>query len=133
MGMFDFFKSAAEKKRDDYDDLHDSIKDAIKEHDNYMEKISDAINSYNKLMPSFKKGVPSDPFRAKEDDVIQNLKKVIRDIREKRAILTAARDIAYRKYLEYKQKAIAEKAAEERERKKEREELMKKLTGGSRT
>lgn len=127
MGVFDFWKTATEKKRDDYDELHDSLKDAIKEHDEKMEELESELATYKKGMPELAStGIPANPFVEKRDDVIERLEKYINKEKNKRKTLTEARDTAYQKYLEYKAMAVKEEKAEKaKKEKKEREERRK--------
>lgn len=48
MGLTDFWKTPTEKKRDEYDKLHDYLKDALKKHDEKMAEVKSDLSAYKK-------------------------------------------------------------------------------------
>lgn len=131
MGIFDFWKTDAERKRDEYDKLHDYIKESIHIHDTHMNEISEAISSYEKGIPNMSTTkISSDIFMRKSDKVTDCLKKYFHLEKEKRASLTIARDQAYAKYLEYKAQAHREAIAKKEKEEKEKQEREERLRNG---
>ncbi|MBF2347152.1 chorismate synthase [Listeria seeligeri] len=126
MSLFGFGKTPTEKKRDDYDKLHDLIKDAIKEHDKKMADVESDLDAYKSGMPDMNsKGIPVNPFMEKNDEVLARLEKYVNKEKDKLKSLTKARDKAYEKYLEYKEMAMKEEAAEQAKKEKEKEKEKK--------
>ncbi|EFR89204.1 conserved hypothetical protein, partial [Listeria marthii FSL S4-120] len=50
MGITDFWKTSTEKKRDEYDKLHDYLKDALEKHDEKIAEVESDLNAYKKGM-----------------------------------------------------------------------------------
>ncbi|MBC1430903.1 chorismate synthase [Listeria seeligeri] len=131
MGLFDFAKTPTEKKRDDYDKLHDYLKDAIKEHDEKMADVESDLKAYKNGMPDMpNKGIPANPFMEKNDKVLERLEKYVNKEKDKRKSLTNARDKAHQKYLEYKAMAVKEEAAEKAKKEKEKKEREERRKNG---
>ncbi|AFH78661.1 hypothetical protein [Listeria monocytogenes] len=112
----DFSKTPTEKKQDEYDKLHDYLKDALKKHDEKMAEVKSDLSAYKKGMPDKK--------------VLEQLEKYIDKEKDKRASLKSAIDKAYRKYLEYKALAIKEEKAEQAKKEKEKKEREERLKNG---
>ncbi|MBF2476207.1 chorismate synthase [Listeria seeligeri] len=131
MSLFGFGKTPTEKKRDDYDKLHDLIKDAIKEHDKKMADVESDLDAYKSGMPDMtSKGIPVNPFMEKNDKVLERLEKYVNKEKDKRKTLTKARDTAHQKYLEYKSMAVKEEAAEQAKKEKEKKEREERRKNG---
>ncbi|HDT8950052.1 TPA: chorismate synthase [Listeria monocytogenes] len=131
MGLTDFWKTPTEKKRDEYDKLHDYLKDALKKHDEKMAEVKSDLSAYKKGMPDMpSKGIPANPFVEKNEKVLEQLEKYIDKEKGKRASLKSAIDTAYRKYLEYKALAIKEEKAEQAKKEKEKKEREERLKNG---
>lgn len=124
MSITNFWKTPTEIKRDDYDKLHDYLKDALKKHDEKMSEVKSDLSAYKKGMPDMPTdSIPANPFVEKNEKVLEQLEKYINKEKEKRASLNSAINKAYEKYLEYKGLAIKEAAAEKAKEEKEKKEL----------
>ncbi|MBC1793551.1 chorismate synthase [Listeria booriae] len=105
----DIMSSELEKKRDDYDRLHDRLKDAIREHDKLIGEARNALSSYKSAHPNFDNNViPSKHFDSKREELTTKLEGYINDASDKRSRLTAARDKAYERYVHYRDAAAKE-------------------------
>lgn len=105
----DIGSSELEKKRDDYDRLHDRLKDAISEHDKLIGEARSSLSSYNSAHPSFDgTTIPSKHFDTKREELTTKLEGYINDASDKRSGLTAARDKAYERYVHYRDAAAKE-------------------------
>jgi len=111
--MWPFGGTEAEKKRDDYYELWNNLKLALKKHDAAMSLINEAYNSYKGSIPFLSPvKIPSDDFEPKRAEKTREMEKYV-DYEDLKTIdLTKAKDIAYEKYLHYKK--IAEEEARER-------------------
>ncbi|MBC2161942.1 chorismate synthase [Listeria booriae] len=105
----DIMSSELEKKRDDYDRLHDRLKDAIREHDKLIGEARNALSSYKSAHPNFNNSViPSKHFDSKREELTTKLESYINDASDKRSSLTVARDKAYERYVHYRDAAAKE-------------------------
>ncbi|MBC1226891.1 chorismate synthase [Listeria booriae] len=105
----DIGSSELEKKRDDYDRLHDRLKDAITEHDKLIREARSSLSSYRSAHPDFDNNViPSKHFNSKREELTTKLEGYINDASDKRSRLTAARDKAYERYVHYRDAAAKE-------------------------
>ncbi|MBC1400931.1 chorismate synthase [Listeria booriae] len=105
----DIGSSELEKKRDDYDRLHDRLKDAITEHDKLIREARSSLSSYKSAHPDFDNNViPSKHFDSKREELTTKLEGYINDASDKRSRLTAARDKAYERYVHYRDAAAKE-------------------------
>ncbi|MBC2172849.1 chorismate synthase [Listeria booriae] len=105
----DIGSSELEKKRDDYDRLHDRLKDAITEHDKLIREARSSLSSYRSAHPDFDNNViPSKHFDSKREELTTKLEGYINDASDKRSRLTAARDKAYERYVHYRDAAAKE-------------------------
>ncbi|MBC2048270.1 chorismate synthase [Listeria booriae] len=105
----DIGSSELEKKRDDYDRLHDRLKDAITEHDKLIREARSSLSSYKSAHPNFDNNViPSKHFDSKREELTTKLEGYINDASDKRSRLTAARDKAYERYVHYRDAAAKE-------------------------
>ncbi|WP_167630646.1 chorismate synthase [Listeria valentina] len=131
MGLFGFFNTPTEKKRDDYDKLHDLLKDAIREHDDKMAEAKDTFSSYKNGVPNMSNSkIPSNDFDQKREKLASKLAKYISSEADKRSKLVSAKNKAYDKYAEYKAQAIHEAAVEKAKKEKERKEREERLKNG---
>ncbi|WP_439443253.1 chorismate synthase [Listeria aquatica] len=131
MGLFGFFNTPTEKKRDDYDKLHDLLKDAIREHDDKMAEAKETFNSYKSAVPNMSNSkLPSNDFDPKREKLTAKLAKYISSEADKRSKLVSAKNKAYDKYTEYKAQAIHEAAVEKAKKEKERKEREERLKNG---
>ncbi|WP_430536006.1 chorismate synthase [Listeria rocourtiae] len=105
----DIGSSELEKKRDDYDRLHDRLKDAISEHDKLIGEARSSLSSYKSAHPGFDgTTIPSKHFDTKREELTTMLDGYINDASDKRSSLTAARDKAYERYVHYRDAAAKE-------------------------
>ncbi|MBC1211089.1 chorismate synthase [Listeria booriae] len=105
----DIGSSELEKKRDDYDRLHNRLKDAITEHDKLIREARSSLSSYRSAHPDFDNNViPSKHFNSKREELTTKLEGYINDASDKRSRLTAARDKAYERYVHYRDAAAKE-------------------------
>ncbi|MBC2369334.1 chorismate synthase [Listeria booriae] len=105
----DIGSSELEKKRDDYDRLHDRLKDAITEHDKLIREARSSLSSYRSAHPDFDNNViPSKHFNSKREELTTKLEGYINDASDKRSRLIAARDKAYERYVHYRDAAAKE-------------------------
>ncbi|MBC2240711.1 chorismate synthase [Listeria booriae] len=105
----DIGSSELEKKRDDYDRLHDRLKDAITEHDKLIREARSSLSSYRSAHPDFDNNViPSKHFDSKREELTTKLEGYINDASDKRSRLTTARDKAYERYVHYRDAAAKE-------------------------
>ncbi|MHC5251659.1 chorismate synthase [Listeria kieliensis] len=131
MGIFGFFNTPTEQKRDDYDKLHDLLKDAIREHDDKMAEAKDTFSSYKHGVPNMSNSkIPSNDFDQKREKLTAKLAKYISSEADKRSKLVSAKNKAYDKYAEYKAQAIHEAAVKEAKKEKERKEREERLKNG---
>lgn len=128
MSMFDWFKSDTERKRDEYHELYEKLKDAISEHD---EKVSEANTAYNSYVGTAQNlsqpEITSNDFEKSREELNEKLKRYFQQVQDKRSSLVAAKDKAYERYLHYKNLAIKEAEAERARREKELNELKERL------
>lgn len=128
MSMFDWFKSDTERKRDEYQELYEKLKDAISEHD---EKVSEANAAYNSYVGTAQNlsqtEIPSNDFEKSREELNEKLKAYFQQDQDKRSSLVAAKNKAYERYLHYKNLAIKEAEAERARREKELNELKERL------
>lgn len=126
--MFDWFKSASEKKRDDYHKLYEKLKSAISEHDKKVSEANSAYSSYIGTVPDLShSNIPSNDFEMSREQLNEKLKRYFQLDQEKRQSLVAAKDKAYERYLHYKNLAIKEAEAERAKRERELNELKERL------
>ncbi|MBC1436444.1 chorismate synthase [Listeria rocourtiae] len=105
----DIGSSELEKKRDDYDRLHDRLKDAISEHDKLIGEVRSSLSSYRNAHPKFNDSkIPAKHFESKREELTTKLEEYINDVSDKRSSLTAARDKAYERYVHYRDAAAKE-------------------------
>ncbi|RQW66795.1 chorismate synthase [Listeria sp. SHR_NRA_18] len=105
----DIGSSELEKKRDDYDRLHDRLKDAISEHDKLIGEARSSLSSYKSAHPGFDgTTIPSKHFDTKRGELTTMLEGYINDASDERSSLTAARDKAYERYVHYRDAAAKE-------------------------
>lgn len=105
----DIGSSELEKKRDDYDRLHDRLKDAITEHDKLIGEARNSLSSYKSAHPNFNNSkIPAIHFDSKREELAKKLEGYINDASDKRSSLTAARDKAYERYVHYRDAAAKE-------------------------
>ncbi|WP_088825374.1 chorismate synthase [Listeria goaensis] len=131
MGLFGMGKTETEKKRDDYDKLHDLLKDAIKEHDQQMDEAESIFRSYKSSVPNLSNSkIPSNEFDTKREKLTAKLVNFMDKEQEKRASLVRAKERAYDQYVRYKAQAIREDAAEKEKKEKERKEREARLENG---
>ncbi|MEH7118623.1 chorismate synthase [Neobacillus vireti] len=128
--MFDWFKSATEKKRDDYHELYEKLRNAISEHDKKVSEANGAYSSYMGIVPNLSNSnIPSNDFEMSRDQLNEKLRRYFQADQEKRHSLVAAKDQAYERYVHYKNLAIKEAEAERARREKELKELKERLEG----
>ncbi|MEH7180128.1 chorismate synthase [Neobacillus vireti] len=126
--MFDWFKTEIEKKRDDYHELYENLKDAISEHDNLVSEANSAYSSYISAVPNLSHtDIPSNDFENTREHLTEQLNRYFQQDKDKRDSLVAAKNKAYERYVHYKNLAIKEAEAERAEREKELQELKEKL------
>ncbi len=131
MGLFGIGRTETEKKRDDYDKLHDLLKDAIKEHDQRMDEAESIFQSYKGSVPNLSNSkIPSNDFDTKREKLTNKLVNLLEKEQVKRASLVRAKEHAYDKYVSYKAQAIREDAAEKEKKEKERKEREARLKNG---
>lgn len=128
MSVFDFFKTATEKKRDDYHDLYEELKEAISEHDKLVSEANSAYRSYLSAVPNLSHtDIPSNDFEKSREKLNEELNKYFQKDKDKRESLVAAKNKAYERYVHYKNLAIKEEEAERARRAKELKELKERL------
>ncbi|WP_052353793.1 hypothetical protein [Neobacillus jeddahensis] len=126
--MFDWFKSDTEKKRDDYHELYEKLKDAISEHDEKVSDANGAYSSYLGTVPNLSNTkIPSNDFKISREELNEKLKRYFQLDQDKRSSLVAAKNKAYERYLHYKNLAIKVEEAERARREKELNELKERL------
>ncbi|WP_169729203.1 chorismate synthase [Fictibacillus gelatini] len=128
--MFDDWFASAEtvRKRDNYDTLHDILKDALKEHDKKVAEATDAYNSYIKAVPNLSNSkIPSNDFDPKREELNEKLNQYFDKEKDMRSALVIAIDKAYERYLHYKNLAAKEAKAKKEKLEKEFEELKEGL------
>ena len=128
--MFDWFKTDAEKKRDDYHELYEKLRSAISEHDKKVSEAQSAYGSYIGTVPNLSNSkIPSNDFEISREQLNEKLKRYFQLDQEKRHSLVAAKDKAYERYVYYKNLAIKEAEAERARRERELNELKERLEG----
>ncbi|MEH7107137.1 chorismate synthase [Bacillus sp. JJ1764] len=126
--MFDWFKTATEKKRDDYHELYEKLNSAITEHDKKVSEANSAYGSYIGTVPNLSNSkIPSNDFEVSREQLNDKLKQYFHLDQEKRHSLVAAKDKAYERYIHYKNLAIKEAEAERARREQEAKELKERL------
>jgi hypothetical protein len=128
MSVFSWFKSDTERKRDEYYELYEKLKDAISEHDHKVSEANAAYSSYVGTIPNLSNSkIPSNDFETSREDLTEKLRQYFQSDQEKRSSLTAAKNKAYERYIHYKNLAIKEAEAERIRREKELKELQERL------
>ncbi|EUJ33940.1 hypothetical protein MFLO_01940 [Listeria floridensis FSL S10-1187] len=128
MGLFGFGRTPTEVKRDDYDKLHDYLKEAVREHDKRIDEAEKFIKSYQNSVPNLSNSkIPSNHFDVKREKLTDKLKKDLSREKEKRSELVSARSKAYEKYEEYKAQVVHEELLEQRRKEREAEERKERL------
>ncbi|WP_160724840.1 hypothetical protein [Bacillus sp. USDA818B3_A] len=128
--MFDWFKTATEKKRDDYHELYEKLISAISEHDKKVSEANSAYSSYIGTVPNLSNSdIPSNDFESSRKQLNAKLLQYFQLDQEHRYSLVAAKDKAYERYVHYKNQAIREEEAERARRERELKELKEKLEG----
>jgi len=128
MLVFDWFKTGTEKKRDDYHELYENLKDAISEHDKLVSKANSAYSSYISAVPNLSHtDIPSNDFEKSREKLNEELNRYFQQDKDKRESLVAAKNKAYERYEHYKNLAIKEAEAERARREKELKEFKEKL------
>jgi len=128
MLVFDWFKTDTEKKRDDYHDLYEELKETISEHDKLVSKANSAYSSYISAVPNLSHtDIPSNDFEKTLEKLNEELNRYFQRDKDKRESLVAAKNKAYERYVHYKNLAIKEEEAERAQRAKELKELKERL------
>ncbi|WP_088825895.1 chorismate synthase [Listeria goaensis] len=111
MGLFGFGRTETERKRDEYYDLYEKLKDRIQKHNKKSAEAAEYIDNYKYKMPNFAfDKAPADHFTDKEFKVREDLINLYDKENEAVTKLTRAKDKAYSKYKEYKSQAAKEEA-----------------------
>ncbi|MBC6311008.1 chorismate synthase, partial [Listeria sp. FSL L7-1582] len=70
----DIMSTELEKKRDDYDRLHDRLKDGLSEHDKRISEARSALSSYKSAHPDFDGvSIPSKHFDSKREELMKKV------------------------------------------------------------
>lgn len=125
--MFNWFKTATERKRDDYYKLYQKLGDALSEHDEKVSEANSAHSSYVGTVPNLSNTkIPSNDFEVSREKLNSELLDYFQQDKDKRSSLVSAKNQAYERYIYYKNLAIREaeekarREREERERKKDK-------------
>ncbi|EUJ47066.1 hypothetical protein [Listeria fleischmannii] len=117
MGLFDFLKTDTERKRDDYHDLYEKLKNRIQKHNEKSAEAEEYIDNYKYKMPNFPfDKAPADHFTDKESKVRKDLIALYEKENEALSKLKQAKTTAYNKYQEYKSQAVKEEAEKKAEK-----------------
>ncbi len=108
--MFSIFGgTATEIKRDKYKKLYDKLVEAIVDHEEKTAAAEASYNSYMTTVPNLSNSkIPSNDFDPKREEKNAKLLKYFEKDKDKKTSLITAKNIAYQKYLYYRQKAIEE-------------------------
>lgn len=113
--VFGLFRSATEKKRDDYYRLYEKLQDAVTEHDRLVSDAESSYSSYKNTSPYLSGNkIPSNHFSPVLSELEGTLQRYFDDEKSQRSDLIRARSRAYQQYEHYRMLAIRE-AEEERE------------------
>lgn len=128
MLVFNLFSTATERKRDEYHELYEKLKDAISEHDNKVSEAKSAYSSYLGTAPNLSNSkIPSNDFEISREELNGKLQRYFQKDHEKRSSLVVAKNKAYERYVHYKNLAIQEAEAERARRAQELKELQERL------
>lgn len=120
--MFNWFKTATERKRDDYHKLYQKLGDAISEHDRKVSEASSAHSSYVGTVPDLSNTkIPSNDFEVSREKLDRELMDYFQQDKDKRSSLVSAKNKAYERYIHYKNLAIREAEEKARREREERE------------
>ncbi|MDC2866672.1 hypothetical protein [Bacillus sp. BP-3] len=101
-----------ERKRDQYDKLHDYLKSKESEVRNKIEKAESAKRAYESKSNNLPLGkIPAREFEDKRREKDDKLSSLMTQFHSSLDSITHAKNTAYQKYLEYKAKAEAEDQA----------------------
>ncbi|RDW16460.1 hypothetical protein CWR48_16380 [Oceanobacillus arenosus] len=129
--MFGWFRTDAEKKRDDYHKLYQKLQDAKAEHDKKVREAEGAYSSYVHTVPFLSNSkIPSNDFEVKREELNRELNRYFDYEKNKRSELANAATQAYQRYEYYKNLAIKEAEAERAEREKEMKERLERMRNG---
>ena len=108
--MFSFlWGTATEIKRNKYKKLYDKLVEAIADHEEKTAEAEASYNSYISTVPNLSNSkIPSNDFDPKREEKSAELLKYFKKDKDKKTELITAKNIAYQKYLYYRQKAIEE-------------------------
>ncbi|ASS89168.1 chorismate synthase [Aeribacillus composti] len=128
--MFDWFKTATEKKRDDYHKLYEKLHDALSDYDQNVSEAEGIYESYvGKAAHLSSSDIPSNDFEPKRQELNQKLNKYFQLEKQKRSSLVSAKNKAYERYIYYKNLAIKEARERAEREERERKERMERLYG----
>lgn len=107
--MFGWFRTDAEKKRDDYLKLYERLQDARNEHDRLVRDVESSYSSYRSSVPFLSQSnIPSNDFSPARRRLNDQFNRYVKEEKEKRADLVRAINRAYDQYLYYRNLAIRE-------------------------
>lgn len=100
------------RKRDQYDKLHDELKDAERELQQLIQDAESAKRDYESKSNGLEANkIPAVEFEQKRHEKDEELHTLVSYFKSALSDVGSAKGTAYAKYLEYKAKAEAEKAA----------------------
>ncbi|GAB6433194.1 hypothetical protein bcgnr5372_50570 [Bacillus luti] len=100
------------RKRDQYDKLHDELKDAERELQQLIQDAESAKRDYESKSNGLEANkIPAVEFEQKRHEKDEELNTLVSYFKSTLSDVGSAKGTAYAKYLEYKAKAEAEKAA----------------------
>ncbi|KAA0760110.1 hypothetical protein CN931_20685 [Bacillus sp. AFS054943] len=100
------------RKRDQYDKLHDELKDAERELQQLIQDAESAKRDYESKSNGLEANkIPAVEFEQKRHEKDEKLNTLVSYFKSALSDVGSAKGTAYAKYLEYKAKAEAEKAA----------------------
>lgn len=128
--MFDWFKTATEKKRDDYHRLYEKLHAALSDFDQNVSEAEGIYESYaGKAAHLSSSDIPSNDFEPKRRELNQKLNKYFQLEKQKRSSLVSAKNKAYERYIYYTNLAIKEARERAEREERERKERMERLYG----
>ena len=120
--MFNWLKTATERKRDDYYKLYQKLGDALSEHDRKVSEANSAHRSYVGTVPNLSNTkIPSNDFEVSREKLNGELLDYFQQDKDKRSSLVSAKNKAYERYIHYKNLAIREAEGKARREREERE------------
>ncbi|EIT83776.1 hypothetical protein A374_18841 [Fictibacillus macauensis ZFHKF-1] len=106
------FSTPSDDKRDDYDHLHDRLKELLAQYDEEMNSAKERYDAYISKVGSHETtAIPLNDFEPKRLELTEQLSKYLKEALDMRAQLVKAIDQAYERYEHYRVLADQEEQA----------------------